>query len=167
MYSSKGNACHATLLHGDLLHGQAMRRLLTLSEALPSRLQALCALTGVCCAVAEAHHSFTSIYDSGKTVTLTATVREFQFIHPHPFLVVEVRNESGERQIWRAEMDNRSELEEIGITRGTFRPGDQVIVSGSPGRSQALIMYLWRLERPADRLRYQQVGGTPSVDRGD
>lgn len=112
-----------------------------------------------------AHHTFSGIYDSGETVTLTATVREFQFINPHPFLIVEVRNDAGERQTWRAEMDNRFELEDIGITRSTFRPGDEVVISGSPGRSQAGIMYLWRLERPADRLLYQQVGNTPSLDR--
>jgi hypothetical protein len=123
------------------------------------------ALASIWSAATLAHHSFANIYDSDKTVTLTATVREFQFIHPHPFLVVEVRNDAGERQIWRAEMDNRFELEQIGIRRNTFRPGDRVIVSGSPGRSQAFILYLWRLDRPADRLRYQQVGSTPSLGK--
>ena len=123
------------------------------------------ALAAIQPAAARAHHSFTSIYDSGKTVTLDATVREFQFIHPHPFLIVEARNDAGERQTWRAEMDNRFELEDIGMTRNTFRPGDRVIVSGSPGRSQAFILYMWGLERPADRLRYRQSGSTPSLDK--
>lgn len=113
---------------------------------------------------AVAHHSFASVYDSGQTVTLTATVREFQFIHPHPILVVEVRNDAGGRQTWRAEMDNRFELEEIGMTRNTFRLGDQVVVSGSPGRNQAFILYLRRLDRPADGLRYRQTGSTPSLE---
>lgn len=128
---------------------------------------AVLALTAIGLDTAEAHHSFAGIYDSRQTVTLTATVREFQFIHPHPFLVVEVWNDAGERQAWRAEMDNRFELEAIGMTHSTFRPGDRVIVSGSPGRSQAFILYLWRLDRPADKLRYQQVGGTPRLDKAD
>lgn len=112
-----------------------------------------------------AHHSFASIYDSGRTVTVTGKVREFLFVHPHPFLLVEASNAAGELQVWRAEMDNRFELEDIGITRTTFRPGDQVIISGSPGRSQHAILYMWRLERPADQLRYQQTGGTPSLNK--
>jgi hypothetical protein len=124
-----------------------------------------CALAASWPGAAAAHHSFASIYDSGKTVTFNATVREFQFIQPHPFLIVEVRNEAGETQTWRAEMDNRFELGDIGITRSTFRPGDRVIVSGSPGRSQPNILYLWRLDRPADKLRYQQVDSTPSLDK--
>lgn len=112
-----------------------------------------------------AHHSFTSIYDSERSVTLTGTVREFLFIHPHPFVVVEVRSETGERREWRAEMDNRSELEDIGMSARTFRPGDQVIVTGSPGRNQAFILYLLQLQRPADRVRYRQIGSTPILDK--
>lgn len=130
-----------------------------------SRLPASLVLTALWCGAAAAHHSFSNIYDSGKTVTLNATVREFQFVHPHPILVVEVRNEAGERQTWRAEMDNRYELEDIGMTSRTFRTGDQVVVSGSPGRSQPFILYLWRLDRPADQLRYQQTGNTPSLNK--
>ena len=149
----------------EFLHGQVMHNMWLATQAWSARLLTAVALSVIWCGAAEAHHSFTSIYDSEKTVTLTATVLEFQFIHPHPFLVVEVRNESGERQTWRAEMDNRFELEEIGIKRSTFRPGDRVIVSGSPGRSQAFILYLWRLDRPADKVRYQQVGSTPSFDK--
>lgn len=142
-----------------------MRDMPTLSEAWSARWPIVLALGAIWPGASAAHHSFANIYDSGQTVTLTATVREFQFIHPHPFLVVEARNEAGELQTWRAEMDNRFELEQIGITRGTFRPGDAVIVSGSPGRSQALTLYLWRLDRPADGLRYRQTGNTPSLDR--
>jgi Family of unknown function (DUF6152) len=114
---------------------------------------------------APAHHSFASIYDTGKSVTVTGSVREFQFVHPHPFLVVEVRSKSGERQTWRAEMDNRFELEEIGMTENTFRPGDEVVVSGSPGRTQSSIIYMWKLERAADGLLYRQTGGTPSLNK--
>jgi hypothetical protein len=140
-----------------------MRKFFTVSESSRRPWLALL-LAAVSGGVAVAYHSFSHIYDSAQTVTLTGTVREFLFIHPHPFLVVEVGGEGAERQRWRAEMDNRSELEDIGMTRGTFRPGDQVIVSGSPGRSQSFTLYLLRLERPADRLRYRQVGSTPSLD---
>jgi hypothetical protein len=114
-------------------------------------------------AAAHAHHSFGNIYDSGRSVTLEAVVTQFLFVHPHPILVVDVAGEGGARQSWRAEMDNRFELEDIGITIETFRPGDRVVVSGSPGRNEPRILYLWRLERPSDGLRYEQVGSTPRI----
>jgi hypothetical protein len=141
-----------------------MGRLQTLSEVCRAKLPCAVALSALWSGATLAHHSFSSVYDSGQTVTFTAIVREFQFIHPHPFLVVEVHSEAGERRTWRAEMDNRFELEDIGMTRSTFRPGDEVVVSGSPGRNQAFILYLWRLDRAADGLRYRQTGSTPSLD---
>ena len=122
-------------------------------------------LTALGSGASVAHHSFAGIYDSEQTITVTGTVREFLFIHPHPFLVVEVATPEGKREIWRAEMDNRFELENIGMTQRTFLPGDQVVVSGSPGRRERFILYMWRLERPADKLRYQQIGGTPSFSK--
>ena len=126
----------------------------------------LATLLGVMgCVPANAHHSFANIYDTAQSVTLTGIVREFLFIHPHPFLVVQVQGADGKPQTLRAEMDNRFELVDIGVTADTFRAGDRVTVSGSPGRTQPDILYLWRLERPADGLRYQQTGGTPSLDR--
>lgn len=142
-----------------------MRSLATVSEGWLARVSAALTLAAMWSDSTMAHHSFASIYDGDRTVTLAATVQEFQFIHPHPFLIVEVRNDKGERQSWRAEMDNRFELEGIGVTRSTFKPGDKVTVSGSPGRSQEFILYLWRLDRPADRLRYRQTGNTPSLHR--
>jgi hypothetical protein len=142
-----------------------MRRLLTGQQGWLGRVPSTLLLATICSGAVVAHHSFSGIYDTGQTLALTGTVREFLFIHPHPFLVVEVRNATGERQTWRAEMDNRFELEDIGVTADTFSPGELVIVSGSPGRSQPNILYLWKLERPADGLRYQQIGGTPSLIR--
>lgn len=109
---------------------------------------------------AFAHHSFANVYDTNRSITLEGVVNEFQFVHPHPILVIRVAPD----QSWRAEMDNRFELEDIGITGQTFRPGDRVRFSGSPGRAQnARILYLWKLERPADGLRYEQVGSTPTL----
>jgi hypothetical protein len=112
---------------------------------------------------ALAHHSFGAIYDQGKDQALIGVVKEFLFVHPHPVLVIEVRSTDGSVAAWRAEMDNRWELEEIGVTATTFRPGETVEVNGSPGRRQANILYLWKLRRPADGLRYEQVGSSPHL----
>jgi hypothetical protein len=114
--------------------------------------------------VGDAHHSFGGIYDSSQNVTLEGVVTRFMFVHPHPYLVFDV-DEGGGKRSWRAEMDNRFELVEIGVTDQTFRPGDRVVVSGSPGRNEPHILYMWKLERPSDGLKYEQVGSTPRINR--
>jgi hypothetical protein len=113
--------------------------------------------------VVGAHHSFAGVYDTGKSVTFEGVVSEFLFVHPHPFLVVSIAQASGPAESWRAEMDNRFELADIGVTAKTFKPGDRVRISGSPGRNEPRILYLWKLERASDGLLYEQVGSTPRI----
>jgi hypothetical protein len=116
-----------------------------------------------CGAGAQAHHSIASVYDSTRQVTVEGRVTEFRFVNPHPFLIIEAADGVGNPQPWQLEMDNRFELAQIGITGGTYKPGDLVIATGSAGREQAQSLYVRRLDRPADGLRYEQIGSRPRV----
>jgi hypothetical protein len=113
--------------------------------------------------VMQAHHSLSGIYDSSREVKIEGLVAQFHFVNPHPFVTVDVKNETGRTQQWRLEMDNRFELTGIGMTAETLRPGDRVIVSGSPARAQSQGLYVRRLDRPADGFWYEQVGSTPRI----
>jgi uncharacterized protein DUF6152 len=113
--------------------------------------------------MAHAHHSISSVYDSSRQVTIEGIVAQFQLVNPHPFLLIDVKDDTGKAQSWKLEMDNRSELAEIGVTANTFRPGDRVVVSGSLARSQARSLYLLRLDRPADGFWYEQIGQSPRI----
>ena len=105
------------------------------------------------------HHSIAGVYDSNRLVTIEGVIAEFHFVNPHPFVVLDANNER-----WKLEMDNLSELVEVGMTKYTLKPGDRVVVSGKPARStppQGL--YVMKLDRPADGFRYEQVGTSPRV----
>jgi hypothetical protein len=112
-----------------------------------------------------AHHSIQAIYDSNKQVTVEGAVREFQFINPHPYVIVSV-SEGGKTLDWRLEMDNRYELIAEGMTAETLKPGDRVIARGSLSRSNPQGMYLMRLDRQSDGFRYEQIGASPRVRPG-
>jgi hypothetical protein len=114
-------------------------------------------------APANAHHSIAAAYDSGKHLTLEGSIAEFHFVNPHPFLIVDVLKDGGAPESWRLEMDNRRELVDIGITADTFRPGDRVVVSGSAGRTEPRTLYVQRLDRRDDGLRYEQLGYSPRL----
>ena len=111
----------------------------------------------------SAHHSLSGSYDTSREVTIEGVVTQFQFVNPHPFVTISVESRNGEKQLWRLEMDNRSELVQIGMNGGTLKPADRVVVSGSPGRGDAKTVYVRRLDRPVDGLRYEQIGSTPSI----
>jgi hypothetical protein len=109
-----------------------------------------------------AHHSL-SDYDSSRQTKVDGTIAQFQFVNPHPFLILDVRDSNGSVQQWRLEMDNRGELTDAGITKDTLKFGDRIVVSGNPGRSQPRMMYIQKLERPADGFAYEQVGNSPRI----
>ena len=113
---------------------------------------------------AQAHHSLSN-YDQGRDVSADGVVEEFLFVNPHPVLMIGVTDSSGVRQTWRLEMDNLYELDDIGISRTTFQPGDRVTITGDPDRTRPREIYLRRLDRPSDGLRYEQIGSRPRLTR--
>ncbi len=109
------------------------------------------------------HHSL-SEYEASRQLTLTVVVREFHFVNPHPYLVADTKvgSLSG---TWRLELDNRFELVQIGMTASTISPGEQLLVTGRPGRDQKPILYVRELERPVDGFRYEQLSSSPRIVR--
>ena len=121
-------------------------------------------ILGLClvASVAQAHHSL-SAYDQNRSVTAEGTVEDYHFSNPHPVLMIAVTAPSGGKQIWRLEMDNLHELVDVGISKTTFKYGDKVTATGWPDKSSPTGVYLRRLDRPSDGLRYEQIGLSPRV----
>ena len=110
---------------------------------------------------ALAHHSLTGLYERSRETALNGVVSEFRFINPHPVLVIDVRDDDEQLLSWQLEMDNRRELERIGMSADTFAVGDHVFVRGSLSLRNPQAIYLWRLDRPADGFWYEQRGSRP------
>jgi hypothetical protein len=113
----------------------------------------------------SAHHSIAGVYDGSQRVTIEGTVTEFQFVNPHPFVIVDVADANALPRRWRLELDNRHELVAEGMNADSLKPGDRVLATGSPGRTLPHTMYVRRLDRPSDGFRYEQVGSSPRVRR--
>ena len=113
----------------------------------------------------SAHHAISAVYDSSRPLTIDGLVAEFHLINPHPYLIIDVTSDAGVREQWRGELDNRHELAEIGVTAGTFKPGDRIAVRGSASRTQPRSLYVLRLDRAADGFWYEQAGQSPRIGR--
>ncbi len=112
---------------------------------------------------AQSHHSIAAVYDGTRQQRIEGVVAEFQFVNPHPFVIVSVEA-GGALETWRLEMDNRFELQGVGMTSETLQPGDRVVATGSLGRTEPRTLYIRQLDRPADGFRYEQVGSRPRVN---
>jgi hypothetical protein len=114
-------------------------------------------------AAPSAHHSIAAVYDAGRQVTVDAVVTQFHFVYPHPFVTADVKDASGATKSWLLEMDNRRELEGVGMTADSVKAGDRIVASGNPSLKQPNTLYVRRLDRPADRFRYEQPGMSPRI----
>ncbi len=82
-------------------------------------------------APASAHHSFT-MFDNTRTVTITGTVKDFQWTNPHTWTWIDVPNEQGGVDQWGIEGMSPNYLGRRGWTKHTLKPGDKVSVTIFP-----------------------------------
>ena len=85
------------------------------------------ALTGT----ALGHHGWSG-YDSGKEMTLTGTIREAGYEHPHGFVALDV---SG--KLWRVVLAPPTRMENRGLPKENLKVGATATVVGYPNRSDA------------------------------
>src|ERR1700740_3838055 len=84
-------------------------------------------------AVASAHHSVQSQFDIHKTVTVSGTVSKVEWINPHSYLTLNVKDASGNTQKWAFELGGAGALRRAGMSRadrGGLKPGDEVTANG-------------------------------------
>jgi hypothetical protein len=88
-----------------------------------------------CTVPAYSHHSFAGAYFESDSVTIDGEVVEFVYRAPHAWLYVMAVDPQGHPQRYGAEWASPSRLERYGVARDTFQSGDQVSITGSPGRN--------------------------------
>lgn len=82
---------------------------------------------------ALAHHSF-AMFDANKSLSATATVKEFQWGSPHTWLELIVLDDSKTEKPLSLELTTISGLLRNGWKPGTLKPGDRVTVTYHPMR---------------------------------
>ena len=112
-----------------------------------------------------AHHSFTSLYDEASSIEIEGQLVQFLLRNPHSWIHVLAPDENGEMVRWGVEWDGAGPLGSQGLTRGSLRPGDHVIISGNPGLNLTnhKIMRMRTILRPSDGFGW----GDPNGDIGD
>jgi Family of unknown function (DUF6152) len=85
-------------------------------------------------APAVAHHSFPATYLLDQKISIEGTVVDFLFRNPHSFIHVMAADKEGVMQTWAVEWGPGILLASDNINSQTLKPGDKVIVTGSPGR---------------------------------
>jgi hypothetical protein len=101
-------------------------------------------------AQASAHHSFAATYLEDQSVTIEGQIVQFLLRNPHSFVHVQVKEKDGTTNRYVVEWGSPADLQPR-VSRDTLRPGDEVVITGNPGRNPAdHRMRLLTFKRPKD-----------------
>ena len=96
-----------------------------------------------------AHHSVQAQFDIHKTFTVSGTVAKVEWINPHSYLTVNVKDTDGKVQKWAFELGGPGALRRAGMSRedrGGLKPGDEVTASGLAAKDGSTTGFLQELK---------------------
>jgi hypothetical protein len=84
-----------------------------------------------------AHHSFSAEFDSTKPVTLKGTVTKVEWLNPHIWLYLDVKDDAGKVTHWQCEGGAPNSLTRNGWTKNALKEGDAINISGTLAKDKS------------------------------
>jgi hypothetical protein len=78
----------------------------------------------------SAHHSFSAEFDSNAPIQLRGTVVRVEWINPHTWIHIDVKDPDGKTTRWMIEGGTPNTLLRRGLTRDTLPQGTEILVDG-------------------------------------
>ena len=86
---------------------------------------------------ALAHHAFSAEFDANSPVQLRGTVTKMEWINPHSWLHIEVKNPDGTTTPWMIEGATPNTLLRRGFTREAVKTGIEITIIGYRAKNGA------------------------------
>jgi hypothetical protein len=96
------------------------------------------ALLIACAAPAIAHHSFAAEFDAKQPVVLKGTVVRMEWINPHSWIHMDVKNPDGTVSRWMIEGGTPNTLFRRGVNKNSLPAGTVIVVDGYQAKDGTL-----------------------------
>lgn len=85
-----------------------------------------------------AHHAFGAEFDKDAPVRLQGKIVKLEWVNPHTWIHLEIRNARGEKETWAVEGGTPNVLLRRGLRRDCLLPGTEIVVDGYQARDHTL-----------------------------
>jgi hypothetical protein len=83
------------------------------------------------------HHAFGGEFDPAKPVRLTGPVTKIEWVNPHAWIHIAVKNPDGSSKTWMIEGGTPNTLLRRGITRESLKIGTVLVIDGYQARDHS------------------------------
>ncbi|MBM3818018.1 MAG: hypothetical protein FJW14_03210 [Acidimicrobiia bacterium] len=89
-------------------------------------------------AAVSAHHSVAGQFDTSKSLTLTGVISRVEWINPHIYLHMDVKDQRGDVTTWTLASLPTAMLRRAGLSRESIQgqPGELITVAANPARDE-------------------------------
>jgi hypothetical protein len=118
-----------------------------------------CVLIGTALAAASpalAHHAFQTVFDLNRPVTVTGAVTAVEWVNPHSYISIDVKNDKDIVQHWVFELPGSGGSRQLraGLAdRGGLKPGDIITIEGIGAKDGTTTGFAYKV-RVADGPRF-------------
>ncbi|MGC4029781.1 MAG: DUF6152 family protein [Steroidobacteraceae bacterium] len=120
----------------------------------------LVALLGA--AAAQAHHSFSSTFDAHKPIEITGVITKVEWINPHSYVHMDVKDKSGKTVPWAFESLPPAMFKRAGLKKEMLPIGSTVTITGFGAKDGTQALGWIKKFKFADGREIQVTADNPS-----
>jgi hypothetical protein len=118
-------------------------------------------------ASAQAHHSFSGVFDVSRQVTLKGVISKIDWVNPHIYIHLDVKESDGTVTTWALETLPTNHMRSVGLTRQDFwndaSAGEVVTAHVNPSRDLTNFRAGWLLRITYADGHFFHLNGDPKA----